>query len=170
MEVALLILAIILLAAGIIFSVLPPLPGPLLSYMAMWAVHLSAPDNEFRSFWLITLGVVTVIILVIDYIMPAAATKKFGGTKAGIWGGLIGTVVGVFSGIPFGILLGPLLGAIIGDLIGGNQFRAALKSGFGSFVGFLVATFMKVVFSIVLGVFIIFNIGARVAQYVMGLF
>ncbi len=170
MEIFLLILAVLLLAGGIIFSVLPPLPGPILTYLSMIATHYATEDTRFSTFLLIFFGALTAIITVLDYVLPVAATKKFGGTKAGIWGGVIGTVLGVMSGIPFGIILGPLLGAIIGDLIGGNHIKAAMKSGFGSFVGFLLATSIKVIFSCVVGLFVVWNIGALMITAIIDLF
>ena len=168
MEAILLITAVILLAGGIIFSVLPPLPGPILTYAGMLVTHYAGENTQFANGWLVFFGLLTVLITVLDYALPIAATKKFGGTRAGVWGGIIGTVVGVFTGI--GILLGPLLGAIIGDLIGGNHFKAALKSGFGSFVGFLIATTIKVVFSLIMGLFIIWKIGVSAYYLIIGLF
>ena len=170
MEAFLLILAVLLLAGGLIFSVLPPIPGPALAYLAMIVTHYASEETQFTTFWLIFFGISTVLILVIDFILPVAATKKFGGTKAGIWGGVIGTILGVVLPIPFGIILGPLLGAIIGDLVGGNHIRQAAKSGFGSFVGFLLATGMKVVFSCVIGVLIFVKIGSLVFDAVVEMF
>ena len=72
--------------------------------------------------------------------------------------------------IPFGIILGPLLGAIIGDLIGGNHIKAAMKSGFGSFIGFVLATSMKVIFSCIIGVLIFIKIGGLVVDAIVALF
>ena len=170
MEAFLLILAVILLAGGLIFSVLPPIPGPLLAYGAMITTHYASVETNFSTFWLVFFGISTALILVIDFILPVAATKKFGGTNAGIWGGIIGTVLGVVLPIPFGIILGPLLGAIIGDLVGGNHIRQATKSGFGSFVGFLLATGMKVIFSCVIGILIFVKIGGLVYDAIVGMF
>jgi len=169
-EAFLLILAAVLVIGGIIFAVLPPLPGPVLSYAAIWVTHFSSDDARFSVFWLIAFGAMTAAVTALDVLMPAIATKKFGGTKAGVWGGLIGSIVGIMTPIPFGIIWGPLLGAIVGDLIGGNQIRAAVKSGFGSFVGFIIATFLKVVVSVILGVVVAIRIGSVLVDVVMGWF
>ncbi|MEM9325931.1 MAG: DUF456 domain-containing protein [Bacteroidota bacterium] len=155
----LLILAVLLIAGGLIFSVLPPLPGPLLSLGGLLCAHFSTVEAEFSTGGMIFWVVVTILVLVADYLLPVAATKQFGGTKAGVWGGIIGTVLGVILPIPFGIIVGPLLGAIVGDLVGGNHIRAAVKSGFGSFVGFLVATGLKVLVSVSIGVAVVIKIG-----------
>ena len=166
MEAFLVILSIILIAGGIIFSILPPLPGPLLTYGAMICTHAVANDTQFSTTSFAVWAFIGIIILVADYVLPVAATKKFGGTKAGVIGGMIGMVAGILLPIPFGIILGPLLGAIIGDLYGGNRIKSAFKSGFGSFLGFLTSTLIKfIVATIYLGLFI-----AKIWEYKQVLF
>lgn len=170
MEALLILLAVLLIAGGIIFSILPPLPGPILSYGAMVCTHTVSNDTAFSTTSFVAWGAIGVIITVADYVLPAAATKKFGGTKAGVIGGMIGMVAGVLLPIPFGIILGPLLGAIIGDLYGGNRIKSAFKSGFGSFLGFLLATSLKLLYSIILGVVIAWKVGGFTANAIMDLF
>ncbi|MEQ8628931.1 DUF456 domain-containing protein [Ekhidna sp.] len=159
MEAFLVILSIILIAGGIIFSILPPLPGPLLTYGAMICTHAVANDTQFSTTSFAVWAFIGIIILVADYVLPVAATKKFGGTKAGVIGGMIGMVAGILLPIPFGIILGPLLGAIIGDLYGGNRIKSAFRSGFGSFLGFLAATGLKLLYSFILGGIIAWKVG-----------
>ena len=170
MEAFLIILTFLLIAGGIIFSVLPPLPGPILAYVALVAAHYVSIETQFSTTSFIVWGIVCLVVVVGDYMLPIAATKKFGGTKAGVMGGLIGTIAGVVLPVPFGIIIGPLLGAIIGDLIGGNHIKAAMKSGFGSFLGFLFGTSMKVLYSIILGVVILFKVGTYAFTIIKGLF
>lgn len=160
MEVILSILTVMLIAGGVIFSALPPLPGPILSYVALIVTHYISPDTSFSAWSLIIWGAICVLITVADYLLPVAATKKFGGTKAGVVGGMIGTIAGVILPIPFGIVLGPLVGAIIGDVIGGNRIQAAMRSGLGSFMGFLLATSFKVLYSVILGGVIAWKVGS----------
>ena len=92
------------------------------------------------------------VITVLDYIVPALGTKKFGGTKKGMWGSTLGLLAGMFI-ISFGplglggILVGPFIGAYIGELIAHNPHP--WKAAFGSFIGFLAGTLLKIVFGIV---------------------
>ena len=155
--------AIALVAGGIIFSILPPLPGPLLSYGALLTTHWSSVEASFSNITLIIWGVVVLLVLAADFIFPVFATKKFGGTKAGIRGGIIGTIGGVVLPIPFGIVIGPLAGAIIGDLYGGNHIKSAIKSGIGSFLGFLVATTLKLLVAVGIGTTVAIKIGVYIA-------
>ncbi len=170
MEALLIILTIVLIAGGIIFSVLPPLPGPMLSYGAMISAHYISAETSFTTTSFVVWGIITVVIVVADYLLPVAATKKFGGTKAGVIGGMIGVIAGVILPIPFGIILGPLLGAIIGDLYGGNRIKSAFKSGLGSFLGFVVATSLKVLFSVIIGVVVVLQVGSFTINAIIELF
>ena len=95
------------------------------------------------------MAVVTVVVYAIDYMIPIWGTKKFGGSKRGVWGSIIGLLIGLFFA-PFGlisIIIGPFVGAVIGELTAGKDSSTALRSGFGSFMGFLGGTLLKLIAS-----------------------
>lgn len=153
-----------------VFSVLPPLPGPLFSFLALVTAHHISGETNFSQVAFLVWGILGGLIILADYLLPAAATKKFGGTKQGIVGGMIGTLAGVIIPIPFGIIVGPLIGAIIGDLYGGKRLMAAMKSGIGSFAGFVLATLLKIAYSVFLGGVIIWKIGSFTLTSLMSYF
>ncbi|HRH57029.1 MAG TPA: DUF456 domain-containing protein [Chitinophagales bacterium] len=141
-------IGIILLVIGLVSCVLPPLPGPPIAYIALLIARLGLDKQDEIPLWLlITYGVFIVIVLIIDNFIPVWSTKKFGGTKAGIRGCFIGIVVGIIFA-PFGgisIIICPFLGAMIGELIDGQEFSLAIKSGIGSFIGFLLTSGIKII-------------------------
>ena len=99
--------------------------------------------------------VIAIAIFILDYIIPAIGTKKFGGTRAGMIGTSIGLIVGLLAPIPGGIIIGPFIGAFIGEMTQSSNSKIAFKSAVGSFIGFLASTFIKLVVSaIYLGLFI----------------
>jgi hypothetical protein len=143
MEIVLLILAFICLAVGIIGCIVPGLPGTPIAYAGLWIAQ--ATDRvDFSWQILLVWGIVTIVVSVLDYVVPAWGTKKFGGTKFGVWGSTIGLIIGLFFGA-WGVILGPLVGAIIGELFGGKEVSEALKAGWGSFVGLLCGTILKLI-------------------------
>ena len=89
-------------------------------------------------------AVVTIVVQVLDSVVPIWGTKKFGGSKMGVWGSTLGLRVGLFFG-PWGIVLGPFLGAVVFELIDGKNTRLALKAGWGSFVGLMTGTILKLI-------------------------
>lgn len=137
------IIGIILCIVAIAGSLLPLLPGPPIAYIGMLLQLFREPD-PFSTQTLIIFAVVVVISLVLDYLIPIWGTKKFGGTKYGVWGCTIGFIAAFWMG-PLGVIIGPFLGAFLGELIGGKDSGKSLKAAFGSFVGFLVGSFLKLV-------------------------
>lgn len=155
MEIFLFVLAGLLMLIGLAGSVLPVLPGIPISYAGLIALHLT-DKVQYSTTFLVIWAVVVVLIQVLDYYVPIWGTKKFGGSKGGVWGSTIGLVAGMFFG-PLGIVFGPFVGALIGELLSGKQSKYALKAAFGAFVGFLIGTVSKL---IVGGVFIYYFVVA----------
>lgn len=139
----------IFMVVGLVGCFLPIIPGPPLSYMGLIVLQFKE-QSPFSSKFLIVWAVVVVAVTALDYVVPAYGTKKFGGTKYGIWGCTIGLILGLWFG-PMGIILGPFLGALIGELIGGKDSNQAFKAALGSFVGFLVGTLLKLIVCGVMG-------------------
>lgn len=156
MDGILLILGLLLMIAGIVGSFLPVLPGPPMSWLGLLLLYFTeaVPFN----YWILGVTfVLTVIITILDFVIPAQGTKKFGGSKYGIWGTNIGLVIGIFAPIPFGFIIGPFVGALIGELIyNSTDHKRAWKAATGSFLGFLASTFVNFVFcTILFGIFVV---------------
>lgn len=144
MDIALLVLGFILTLVGIMGSFLPVIPGPPLSWVGLLLLYLTKAVPEDRYVLGISLGV-AVLVLVLDYIIPALGTKKFGGSKAGMIGTLLGLMVAIafpVLGI-FGIIVWPFFGALIGELLNNADRGTAFRAAFGSLIGFLTGTLMK---------------------------
>lgn len=146
MDILLIVLGAIFIISGVLGCVLPIIPGPPLSYIGLLLLHFTE-RYQFSSKFLIIWAIITVVVYALDYLIPAWGTKKFGGSKRGVWGSIIGLVIGMFFFPPFGIIIGPFVGAVIGELTAGKESKAALKSGFGSFMGFLAGTLLKLIAS-----------------------
>lgn len=132
---------------GIAGCLLPLLPGPPLSYLGLILIHLTT-KIEFSSKFLIWWGIITLIVAILDYAIPIWGTKFFGGSKYGIWGSMAGLLFGLFFP-PVGVIIGPFVGAVAGEMVAGNK-KNAFKAGFGSFVGFLAGTIVKLLVTLIM--------------------
>ncbi len=142
MDILLIIIGVILIILGLIGCVMPALPGPILAWGALLLLQWTdTVPPDWDMIWL-TLAV-ALAVHVLDYIVPAMGTKKFGGTKYGIWGATLGLLVGLFTPIPFGVVLGPFLGALAGEMLHDDNFSRAFRAALGSLVGFLFSTGLK---------------------------
>ena len=153
MDTLLIALALILGVVGLIGAVVPVIPGTIISYAGLLCASFTA-DSELGTTMLVGWGILSVAVIVMDYLLPGYLSKKFGGTKAGSIGATVGTILGIFLG-PVGLILGPFAGAVVGEMLGKKlSFEEALKVGFGSMLSFLVGT----VFKLVAGGFMIYYI------------
>ena len=143
MDILFLIIGFVFVILGIIGAFLPILPGPLTSWVGLLFLQMTKIIPLDYTFLGITLAI-ALLIWVLDYFIPAIGTKRFGGTKYGVYGTTIGLLVGLLSPIPFGMLLGAFFGAFFGELLYDKKdTNRALKASFGAFVGFLASATIK---------------------------
>lgn len=143
MEIFLLVLAGLCMLIGIVGCIVPGLPGVPVAYAGLWIAQ-ATERIDFTWQMLLIWGIVTVVVSVLDYVVPAWGTKHYGGTKWGIWGSTIGVFVGLFFGA-VGVIVCPLIGAILGELMNGKEMKEALRAGWGSFIGLLCGTILKLI-------------------------
>lgn len=149
MDILLLILGFVFVLLGIIGSFLPILPGPLTSWIGLLFLHMTKTIPIDYTFLGGTLAI-AILIWILDYFIPALGTKRFGGTKYGVYGTTIGLIIGLLSPMPFGMLLGAFFGAFIGEIIYDNKnTKRALKASIGAFIGFLASATIKFSIAIV---------------------
>ena len=142
MDLLLFTLGFICVIIGIFGSFLPVLPGLSSCWVGLLLLYLT--KGVENNYWVLGITLVlTIIISVLDYVIPSKGAQKFGGTKYGVWGTNIGLIIGLFFP-PIGFIIGLFVGAFIGELIYNfDDKKGALKAATGAFIGFLVSTFMK---------------------------
>lgn len=147
----LIVFAVLMALLGIVGSVVPGLPGPPLSWIGMLLAYFAGragdrPDPMSLTVLLIWLAV-TIIVSILDYIIPSKVTRLAGGHKAASTGALIGLFAGMIFP-PVGIFMGSLLGAFLGELLVTNQgVWSAFKAGAGAFLGFILGIGLKLAVS-----------------------
>jgi uncharacterized protein len=124
--------------------VVPILPGVLLMLGGFILYGLFFSFEPFNwLFWSIQ-GLFVALLFGADYIANIIGVKKYGGSKAGMWGSTIGLLVGPFVIPILGILVGPFLGAALAELlVNKKNLNEAIKVGFGSVVGFVSSVVTK---------------------------
>ena len=151
------VLGFLLALAGLVGCLLPVIPGPPLSFLALLLLSLAKDWEPFSATFLIVMGCLTAAVTLMDYLIPIKGAQKYGASRYGIWGSMIGMLVGVFFVPPFGMILGAFVGALLGELFAGRAGREAVRAGWGTFVGTMLSTILKVIFC---GVVLFFYIKA----------
>lgn len=148
MDYLLLFFGVLFAIGGVLGSFLPVIPGPPTSWLGLLLLHLTTKVATNWNFLGITLAI-AIVVTIADYVIPAIGTKKFGGSKYGVWGSTIGLIVGlVFT--PVGMILGLFLGALIGELMyDSTDLKKAFKASLGSVLGFFLSTGIKLVLGVV---------------------
>lgn len=140
---ALKIIAVVLGIVGLVGCILPIIPGPPLSWLGMLLVFLTHPEGMTSTLLIVWL-VITIVVTVLDYIAPAWITTKTGGSKAAGRGSFVGLIVGLLFFPPWGMIAGSFLGALLAEVfVEGRAVTDSVAPAFGSFLGFLLSTGLK---------------------------
>jgi uncharacterized protein YqgC (DUF456 family) len=138
-----LVLAVILFILGMVGTVLPVLPGVLLIYSGMGLYGLLTGFAGLDTMFFILQSMAVVLVFSLDYLAVAAGTRRFGGSRYAAWGAALGTLLGLLLFGPFGLIIGPFLGAVFAEVILGKEPTQAVRIGFGTLLGLLGGTVLK---------------------------
>jgi uncharacterized protein YqgC (DUF456 family) len=133
--------------AGIVFPIIP-------SVVVLWGGFLVyqflIESGGISVFFWVSMGLLTVLLLVSDFIANSYFVKKYGGSKWGERMAAIGLIVGSFIFPPFGILIVPFIAVLVTELLQKRTGKEAFLVGFGSLLGFLGGSFAKVIIQTVM--------------------
>lgn len=155
MDIVCCIIWIILCLTGITGSILPWLPWPQLSYIAILLAQFFM-NNPFSWWFVIIRWILIILLMLADYYLPILWTKKFWWSKWWNWWCIIWMVIGFFTW-PFGLILWPFAWALIGEYLQKTNIETSIKPAFWAFIWFISSILLKLVISIIL--FIYFCIG-----------
>ena len=136
----LIVLSFVIAFIGLVYPIIPSavfIFGGFLLYGLFFTFDL--------PWWFWTAEIMFLLLLFgADMLSNAFGVKKFGGSKAGVWGSTIGLLIGPFLIPAFGILIGPFAGAVIAELIVTRSgFKQSIRTGIGSLIGFLTSVVTK---------------------------
>tara|TARA_B100000963_G_C22603587_1_gene661430 strand:+ start:975 stop:1448 length:474 start_codon:yes stop_codon:yes gene_type:complete len=147
-ESVILIISILFLIFGLIGSIIPIIPGPILSYLGIvFSYAFSLVDISLSELLIISLT--TILVFLLDYIFQYFGVKKLGGGRMSLLGLVLGTILGLLFA-PFGLILGPFFGAFAGAILENKNKSQSIKVAVGSLIGFISGTIVKFSFSVFL--------------------
>lgn len=152
------VLAVGLMFFGLIGSILPVVPGPLLIWLGalVWAW-----GNDFQAVgWptLLFLGVMTLLAWASDLLLTAFFARRTGVS----WKAVVGAVLGGLAG---GLLMGgwiPILGTVLATVVGGvagillvesldkRDLHRGARAGRGYIVGFLASSILEATLAVLM--------------------
>jgi uncharacterized protein YqgC (DUF456 family) len=140
-------LTCVLLIAGLLGTVVPFLPGPLLIFIGCLLHVLLRPQSGMGWWGVAGEAVLMLIAYAVDFLSGAVGSKWAGGSRWGVAGVVIGGIVGLFFGF-IGITVGPLVGGFIFELIfAGKTLAHAAKSTLGTATGMGVGLLTRLIIS-----------------------
>lgn len=143
MTIVLWLVAIVLIAVGIVGTVVPAVPGAALMFAGM-ALGAWIDDFARVPVWvLVVLGALTVLAWIVDFAASALGARRAGASGRAIVGAAVGTIAGILTGF-WGLLFMPLVGAAIGEYSAQRDLRRAGKVGVATWIGLLLGTAVKI--------------------------
>ena len=143
------VLATLFFLVGMAGMVVPALPGAPLIWLGMLLYGLLTGFDNLTPWFFIFQGLLALAAMAVDYAATAWGSRRFGGSKASLWGAAAGLLVGLFF-FPIGLILGPFLGAFLFELLTTQQAEQALRSGAGALLGFWGGAPLKLLLGLVM--------------------
>ena len=137
-------LAILLVIAGIVGTVLPVIPGALFVFAGLLVAAWADGFARVGFGGLAIVAALGLLTLLVDLAGSVLGAKRVGASRQALAGAAIGAVLGIFFGIP-GLILGPLVGAVLGELLARGGLVRAGKVGLATSLGLLLAAVAKLV-------------------------
>jgi len=136
-------IAIVVMALGLIGTVLPIIPGTTIILAAAVLHRVMVGAEKGMEWWNIAALVALVLLsYALEFASGYFGAKYFGATKWGVAGAVIGGILGIFTGFVTLLFL-PIVGAIAGELIAGKRLVNAGKAGWGTLLGNLAGMIGK---------------------------
>ena len=144
------LIAIVLMAVGLIGTVLPVVPGTTIILAAALLHQIMLGTERSLGWWNIAaLGLLTLLSYALEFAAGYFGAKRFGATKWGAFGAMGGAIVGLFFSLP-GLIIGPVVGALAGELVAGKRLVSAGRAGWGTLLGNLAGMIGKLTIGLVM--------------------
>ena len=150
MELLWWLIAIVLMAVGLIGTLLPVVPGAIIILAAALLHQIMLGSEKSVGWWNIAaLVLLTLLSYALEFAGGYFGAKRFGATKLGAFGAMVGAIAGLFYPFP-GLIVGPVVGAIAGELLAGKRVVSAGRAGWGTLLGNLAGMLGKLTIALVM--------------------
>jgi uncharacterized protein len=150
MELLWWLFAIVLMAIGLIGTVLPAFPGAIIILAAAIIHQIMLGTEKSLGWWNVAaLVVLALLSYALEFASGYFGAKRFGATKWGAFGAMLGAIAGLFFPFP-GLIVGPVVGAIAGELVAGKRLVSAGRAGWGTLLGNLFGMIGKLTIGLVM--------------------
>ena len=148
--VLLAILCSVLMVVAIVGVFVPVIPGVPLAWLGLFIYAIGTGFERISVATIVVFSVLTVLIMLIDFLAPMLGAKIYEASRYGILGAFIGLIVGLIVFSFWGIIIGPFIGAFIAELIVKRRPKGAFKSAAGTLVGFIASTLIKTIYILIM--------------------
>lgn len=148
MNIFFILLALVVMIIGLVGVIAPFVPGLPLMYASYLIYGFLTEWEKVNLTTIVIFGIVTFGSILLDISAGAIGAKKYGASKSGFWGAILGALFGsVVFNFP-GLFFGPIIGAFIGELIDGKPHPLAARATWGTFLGLVTGSFVKLIIGI----------------------
>jgi len=148
-------LFVLLWLVGLIGTFVPFLPATLIILGAALIHELLVGFSQIPQWLWITLLLLTALVWLVDNTAGLIGAKRYGASRAGVWGSFLGGIAGIFVLPPLGVFFMPFVGAFAGELISGKSPDTALRGAWGTVVGMLGGMAGKFLIHLVMGLLVL---------------
>lgn len=136
-------LVILLFVLSYVGLFVPGIPDAPMMMGGFLVYHFFINDESLSWWFWVTMVILIVVMVTLDWVSGGLAAKKLGGSK----GTLIAAPLGVlcFFWLPFGVVLGPFLMCLILELFHKKPLNTAIKVAAGTVVGFISNIVVKII-------------------------
>ncbi len=150
MEIILWILVIGLFITSFVGLFFPVLPSVLAVWGGFLIYHFFLNPDVLTTFFWVSMGILTAILLLADIFTGSAAVKRFGGSKLGERVAAVSVILGAFVYPPFGIIVLPFIAVIIAEYWKQKDFSSALRAAIGTLIGFLSGKLAEAIIQVIM--------------------
>jgi len=148
-------LFVVLWLVGVLGTFIPILPATLIILGAALLHELLVGFSELsRGVWIGLVGL-TALVFLVDNLAGLLGARRYGASRAGVWGAFFGGLLGIFILPPLGLFVMPFVGAWVGEVVAGRPMEAALQAAWGTVVGMFAGMLGKFLIHVAMGILVL---------------